>query len=98
MVWPGRCRGLLLLEEIKTQLSFDPCAEAHRLRSNSFEEPDRHRNPKVVLEKLTGGDFSREQQCWAESSLDTLRSKGVDTGLTAYLDEVEQRLVPMITK
>src|SRR4028119_1538806 len=39
-----------ILQEITTQLTFNPCEESHRLRNS-----DRLRNPKVVVEKLTGG-------------------------------------------
>lgn len=83
---------LRTLEEIKALLNFDPCEAPHRLRSNSGEV----RDPKVVLEKLTGGDYSREQHCWEETSLELLRSRGQDTGLTAYLEEIEQRLIPAL--
>ncbi len=93
---PSSSEEIQSLEEIKTKLKFDPCEEAHRLRSNSWEEPDRARNPKVVVKKLTGGDNSREQQCWEETSLEILRTRGIHTGLTAYLHEIEQRLVPVI--
>ncbi|MEG4007542.1 hypothetical protein QUA41_16590 [Microcoleus sp. Pol11C1] len=85
-----------ILKEITTQLTFNPCEESHRLRSNSLTEPDRIRNPKVVLEKLTGGKMEREQQCWEETSLELLRKNGVHTGLTAYIDEIEERLIPII--
>ncbi|MBE9225721.1 hypothetical protein IQ264_09835 [Phormidium sp. LEGE 05292] len=85
-----------ILEEIKTKLNFDPCEDSHRLRSNSFEEPDRIRNPKVVVEKLTEGKMEREQQCWEETSLDHLRKRGIYTGLTDYLQEIEQHLTPII--
>lgn len=85
-----------ILEEIKTKLNFDPCEESHRLRSNSLEEPDRIRNPKVVVEKLTGGKMEREQQCWEETSLELLRERGVHTGLTVYIHEIEERLTPII--
>jgi hypothetical protein len=50
----------------------------------------------VVVEKLTGGKMEREQQCWEETSLELLREKGVYTGLTAYIDEIEERLIPII--
>lgn len=40
------------------------------------EEANRLRNPKVVIEKLTGGDFERERRCWEETSLELLK-KGV---------------------
>jgi len=85
-----------ILQEITTELTFNPCDESHRLRSNSLTEPDRLRNPKVVVEKLTGGRMEREQQCWEETPLEYLREKGDRTGLTAYIDEIEQRLIPII--
>jgi hypothetical protein len=84
------------LVAIKKQLNFDPCEESHRLRSNSFEEPERARNPKIVLAELTNDSRLREQQCWEDSSLELLQQRGSNTGLTAYLQEIEQRLIPII--
>ncbi len=94
---PSNSEEIRILEDIKTKLKFDPCADAHKLRSNSWEEPDRVRNPKVVVERLTGGDSLREQLCWEETSLELLRAKGKHTGLTAYLHEIEQ-LISVIRK
>lgn len=85
-----------ILQEITTQLRFNPCEKSHRLRSNSLTEPERIRNPKVVVEKLTGGRMEREQQCWEDTPLKHLREKGVQTGLTAYIHEIEERLIPII--
>lgn len=85
------------LEKIKNQLNFNPCEESHKLRSTLLSEPDRIRNPKVVLNELTNGDKLREQQCWEETCLDLLRERGICTGLTAYLQEIEQLLVPILT-
>ncbi|MBN3894349.1 MAG: hypothetical protein HWQ41_03465 [Nostoc sp. NOS(2021)] len=85
-----------ILEEIKTLLNFDPCIESHRLRSTSQKEPDRIRNPKVIVEQLTSKDMKREQQCWENTSLNLLRQRGVHTGLTAYIQEIEQHLTPII--
>ncbi len=85
-----------ILVEIERELKFDPCLESHRLREKSFAGANRIRNPKVVVEKLTGGNMEREQKCWEETSLELLRARGVNTGLTDYIDEVEQRLVPII--
>jgi hypothetical protein len=82
------------LKEITKKLNFNPCTEAHRLRSTSSDE----RDPKVVVKKLTDGDYSREQQCWEETNLEILRSRGKSTGLTDYLDEIGQRLVPVIAE
>jgi hypothetical protein len=84
------------LELIKTQLSFDPCLESHRLRSTSEEEPERIRNAKVILEQLTNDDTEREKLCWEDTSLEILRERGVNTGLTDYLQEVEERLAAII--
>jgi hypothetical protein len=81
-----------ILDQIKANLNFDPCEEAHQLR----DDPGEDRNPKVVVKKLTGGDISREQQCWEETDLEILRSRGTKTGLTDYLAEIEQRLIPII--
>lgn len=85
-----------VLSECAKQLGFDPCEEAHRLRSGSKKESERMRNPKYVLEKLTGGDFDRERKCWEETPLELLRKRGQNTGLNAFLIEIEQELVPLI--
>ncbi len=85
-----------ILEQIKARLNFDPCIEPHRLRSTSHKEPDRIRNPKVVVEQLTGKDMEREQKCWEDTSLNLLRERGVHTGLTAYIQEIEQHLTQII--
>jgi len=94
---PSNSQEMATLETIKSQLNFNPCEEAHKLRSSSFSDPDRIRNPKVVLNELTNGDKLREQQCWEETCLELLRKRGICTGLTAYLQEIEQFLVPILT-
>ncbi|MFM6134788.1 MAG: hypothetical protein ACKPCP_11580 [Sphaerospermopsis kisseleviana] len=48
------------------------------------------------MEQLTGKDMEREKLCWEETSLEILRARGVNTGLTAYLQEVEERLSVII--
>ena len=95
---PSSSQETATLERIKSQLNFNPCEEAHKLRTSLFSEPDRIRNPKVVLNDLTNGDKLREQQCWEETCLDLLRERGICTGLTAYLQEIEQLLVPILTE
>ena len=86
------------LAKIKQQLTFDPCTESEKLRSTSREDRDRLRNPKVIVEQLTGQEMERERQCWEETSLMILRERGVETGLTDYIREIEERLVPIICK
>jgi len=85
-----------ILEEIKNKLSFDPSIESHRLRAISEKEPERIRNVKVVVAQLTGNDMEREKQCWEETNLKHLRERGVDTGLTDYICEVEERLAAIL--
>ena len=77
-------------------MSFDPCIESHRLRATSEKEPERMRNVKVVVEQLTGNDMEREKLCWEETSLKHLREKGVDTGLTNYIQEIEEQLAAIL--
>ena len=85
------------LKDIVEQLKFDPCEQAHRLRSNSNAKGDRERNPKVVLTQLTDGDYNRERLCWEETPLELLRQRGAETGLTVYLAELEERLLPLFS-
>ncbi|NER25951.1 MAG: hypothetical protein F6J96_35735 [Symploca sp. SIO1C2] len=80
-----------ILEELKDELKFDPCIESHRLRGRNDI-----RDPKEVVNKLTGGNMEREQQCWEDTSLELLRERGIHSGLTDYFHEVEQRLTPIL--
>lgn len=86
-----------ILVEIKTELNFDPCLESHRLRSPSNQEPERIRNPKFVVARLTGEDWERERKCWGETDLQVLRDRGFETGLTDYMNEIGSRLVPIFS-
>jgi hypothetical protein len=54
------------------------------------------RNAKVVVAQLTDGNMEREKLCWEDTDLKVLREIGVHTGLTDYMQEVEQRLIPII--
>ena len=92
---PSNQQEKQIIEEIKNKLSFDPSIESHRLRATSEKEPERIRNVKVVVEQLTG-NMEREKQCWEETNLKHLRERGVDTGLTDYIQEVEERLAAII--
>jgi hypothetical protein len=42
--------------------------------------------------------MERQQQCWEETSLELLRERGIHTGLTDYIDEIEQRLTPILSE
>jgi len=51
---------------------------------------------KSYLERLTQGNFDREEQCWIKTDLDILKRRGEETGLTQFIDEVEERLLPLL--
>jgi hypothetical protein len=74
------------------ELTFDPSREPHRLR---HPRSGQARHAKDVLENLCDGDLGREQPCWAETPLETLKENGEACGLKAYLEEIETRLVPV---
>ncbi|BAZ80932.1 hypothetical protein SR1949_42520 [Sphaerospermopsis reniformis] len=40
--------------------------------------------------------MEREKLCWEETSLKHLQERGVDTGLTDYICEIEERLATII--
>jgi hypothetical protein len=75
------------LSEERQRLGFDPTRHPHRLRRRG------ERSIKPVLEALTGGDRDREQRC-LECAHDRLEQTGVECGLTDFLAEVRERVVP----
>jgi hypothetical protein len=82
-----------LLDAQRTSLGFDPCIDAHRLRNTHGED----RDPKTVLDKLCLGNHDRRGDC-AETDFEILKERGEASGLKAFLEEVETRLVPVFTK
>lgn len=82
------------LAAMRQELGFNPCEEAHRLDA---KKEHARRSPKRVLEALTAGDHAREVRCWTETSLGLLRARGGHSGLTAFLDEAAQSLVPRLS-
>lgn len=85
-----------LLADLRQRLSFDPTTEAHRLRATTADEPERIRNAKIVLNILTQENQDRESLCWQSTPLDVLRERGQQTGLTAYIVQIEERLIPIL--
>ncbi|WP_437320332.1 hypothetical protein [Sorangium sp. So ce385] len=81
-----------LLERERKELGFDPRSRAEQLTAS---EDGAKRDAKRVLHALTGGDQEREEACMREPPLAVLKRRGAATGLTAYLDEIEARLVPL---
>jgi hypothetical protein len=83
------------LHQERRRLRFSPCDEAHRLRDKSDHG---ERSPKRVLRVLTNDDRTREERCWTDAPLATLRTRGEQSGLRAFLDEVRERLRPLLSR
>lgn len=83
------------LEGVRQKLGFDPCSAGERLTT---EGKKGKKNAKVILKKDLGvePDSDREDACWRETDLDLLRARGRGTRLVAYLEEVVDRLVPIL--
>jgi hypothetical protein len=81
-------------EAERQTLGFDPRLRSHQL--TACKDDQAKRSPKRVLRSLSEGDRDRERRCWSETSLDVLRERGEENGLAAYLQEVRDRLAPLI--
>lgn len=79
------------LARLRQELGFDPCTTAEELYASSAGA---QRDAKRVLAALIQSP-DRERACWADADLESLATRGRDTGLTEYLEEVRTRLVPL---
>ena len=71
------------LEELRSELGFDPCARAHELRDKRRET----RDAKRVLEELVQGDIDRELEPLRRLRVEELARRAEHTGLAAFLEE-----------
>jgi hypothetical protein len=83
------------LDAERQELGFNPCLQPQELKAGKNDQAKR--SPKRVLSVLTSGDREREASCWQTTTLSVLRNQGGENGLRHYLQEVEQRLVPLVT-
>jgi hypothetical protein len=81
------------LQESTSRLSFHPVREAHRLDAS---EHGAKNDAKRALAELSLGNWDRERVCLEETPLKLLDERGERTGLTAFLKEVRERLVPVL--
>ena len=81
------------LSNLKRELNFDPRTAAERLTGKTPQDP---RSAKRVLSVLTQGNWDREANCWRETDLAVLKSRGANTGLSDYLDELRIVLVAIL--
>lgn len=82
------------LETERQTLGFDPRIRSHELTAGKNDQAPR--SPKRVLWQLSANNRERERDCWTNTSLERLRERGNDNGLTIYLCEVRERLAPLI--
>jgi hypothetical protein len=82
------------LEAEHRRLGFDPRFRSHEL--TACKDDRATRSPKRVLRELSRDDRDRERRCWRETALAILWERGAENGLAAYLDEVRERLAPLI--
>ena len=75
-------------------LGFDPRHKSHEL--TACKDDQATRSPKRVLRQLSGDDRGRERDCWTNTPLERLRERGGENRLSAYLDEVRDRLARLI--
>lgn len=81
------------LRETRSFLGFDPRIHAERLTAKRDKGK---RNAKKVLQRLMRPESEREESCWQQADLGVLKERGKGSRLTAFLEEVSTRLVPML--
>lgn len=83
-----------LLQEAHKEIGFSPVEKAHELTAKDDHSA---KSAKRVLNKLTQGSWDRQEQCWLQTPLETLEKNGEGSGLTAFLAEVKDTLIPLCT-
>ena len=78
------------LDALRRELSFDPTTQSHRLTSHPNDAPT---DAKRALEHLCGEDQERREACLADHT--TLRQRGAANGMNAFLDEIDEHVVPV---
>ncbi len=81
------------LEALRDELGFDPCEKSEALTAAARGEL---KDAKRVLKALTADGPDREMEC-LRTSWEILRNRGERTGLTDFLSQVKDRIVPLVT-
>jgi hypothetical protein len=90
---PGTEQERELLDQERQNLGFDPRLKSHELTDGKNDQG--RKSAKRVCEVLTANNLDRQRECWRKTELKTLRERGQENGLTEYLAEIEERLVPL---
>lgn len=89
------------LEQLTSEFGFDPTVHAERLLSNvSGDARDAKRVARLLFEPSGGFSMrnARVQSCWQDTPLDLHEERGQRTGLSAYLRDVEQVVVTLLSR
>jgi hypothetical protein len=90
---PGNADEEARLRRLTERLSVDPVRKSHTLDAR---EHGAKTDIKRALHDLIPDDWDRERQCFEETPLDVLEQHGQENGLAAFLEEVRERLVPIL--
>jgi hypothetical protein len=91
---PGTDDEHTSLRALRQELGLSPNERAHELDA---KDEQARRSAKRVLRVLVGDDRDREAR-WKETPLDTLRARGEQTGLRAFLAELQAHLLPLVPR
>ena len=83
------------LEALRQELGFDPCHKAEELQA---KDETAKRSAHRVVRALLGESRERKEKCWSATPLATLRDRGGKTNLAAFLAEVTDFLLPLLTR
>jgi hypothetical protein len=94
---PQNDKEKTLLADGRKHLGFDPITNPERLRGDRRRGAEEEaRDMKLVVDRLTQGEYGRQLQCLGTTPLSVLKERGRATGLADYLAEVETRLLPLL--
>jgi hypothetical protein len=82
------------LERLRQELGFHPCNRSHELKA--IHDRDKQ-SAKRVLTELVKGNRDRELSCISETPIALLKQRGTDNGLSDYLTELQERIVPLFS-
>jgi hypothetical protein len=82
------------LERLRHELGFHPCDCSHEL--TAAHDGDK-KSAKRILNELTQGSRDRELSCIRETKIAVLEQRGTDNGLSNYVVEIKERVVPLFT-
>ncbi|MEO0414420.1 MAG: hypothetical protein AAF226_05655 [Verrucomicrobiota bacterium] len=81
------------LKEVRTRLGFSPVIQSERLTARSAGAK---KDAKQILDKLAIS-YDRKEKCWQQTDLGTLNTNGQGSGLSRYLTDVSEKILPLFS-